>query len=112
MSAVCSIQGCDPGLASDTLITGHRDRDSPEQSRAQEAGSFYFDMRFNKVEAVELDMEQAGGGKESNNVSPHHRRRSGDRMRNAKLSLSGQTADKKWTVTITRQPAQGGTFGQ
>ena len=71
VSTVCSIQGCDPGLASDTLITGHRDRDSPDQSRAQEAGSFYFDMRFNKVEAVELDMEQAGGGgKEDNNVSP------------------------------------------
>ena len=62
VSTVCSIQGCDPGLASDTLITGHRDRDSPDQSRAQEAGSFYFDKRFNKVEAVELDMEQAGGG--------------------------------------------------
>ena len=81
------------------------------ERRRQE--SFYFDMRFNKVEAVELDMEQGGGGgKEGNNVSPHHRSRSGDRMRNAKLSLSGQTADKKWTVTITRQPAQGGTFGQ
>ena len=39
------------------------------ERRRQE--SFYFDMRFNKVEAVELDMEQGGGGgKEGNNVSP------------------------------------------
>ena len=36
------------------------------ERRRQE--SFYFDMRFNKVE---LDMEQGGGGgKEGNNVSP------------------------------------------
>ena len=43
------------------------------QSRAERRRqeSFYFDMRFNKVEAVELDMEQGGGGdKESSNVSP------------------------------------------
>ena len=37
-------------------------------------------------------MEQGGGGgKEGSNVLPHRRSRAGDRVRNAKLSLSGQT---------------------
>ena len=61
------------------------------QTRAERRGqeSFYFDMRFNKVE---LDIEQGGGGgKEGSNVLPHRRSRAGDRVRNAKLSLSGQT---------------------
>ena len=64
------------------------------QTRAERRGqeSFYFDTRFNKVEAMELDMEQGGGGgKEGSNVLPHRRSRAGDRVRNAKLSLSGQT---------------------